>query len=221
MTLGVTGVVWLPRTATGNSTRLLGPGPVPLHVAGGAWGSVAAAFTEASVSIAAVTAALTAGWEGESALLAQAAPRPFRNLDRCHGTEGGGTVGRGPGRRNLLRSRAGNHAVARRNRCRAGCEGHRGLDGRRAERQLRGSRGRRSVARHPRSHGDGGFRAGLLAPDRQDHVRSSARHRVRFRQWPRQVRQRRTDDLARSGCDRRSDGRNAEPGRRRGGRPDR
>lgn len=73
MTLGVTGVVWLPRTATGNSTRLLGPGPVPLHVAGGAWGSVAAAFTEASASIAAVTAALTAGWEGESALLAQAA----------------------------------------------------------------------------------------------------------------------------------------------------
>lgn len=73
MTLGVTGVVWLPRTATGNSTRLLGPGPVPLHVAGGAWGSVAAAFTEASASIAAITAALTAGWEGESALLAQAA----------------------------------------------------------------------------------------------------------------------------------------------------
>lgn len=77
MTLGVTGVVWLPRTATGNSTRLLGPGPVPLHVAGGAWSSVAAAFTEASASIAAVTAALTAGWEGESALLAQAALARF------------------------------------------------------------------------------------------------------------------------------------------------
>ncbi|MCZ4517042.1 PPE domain-containing protein [Rhodococcus ruber] len=77
MTLGVTGVVWLPRTATGNSTRLLGPGPVPLHVAGGAWGSVAAAFTEASASIAAVTAALTAGWEGDSALLAQAALARF------------------------------------------------------------------------------------------------------------------------------------------------
>ncbi len=77
MTLGVTGVVWLPRTATGNSTRLLGPGPVPLHVAGGAWGSVAAAFTEASASIAAVTAALTEGWEGDSALLAQAALARF------------------------------------------------------------------------------------------------------------------------------------------------
>ncbi|MFI8569138.1 PPE domain-containing protein [Rhodococcus sp. NPDC078407] len=77
MTIGVTGVVWLPRTATGNSTRLLGPGPVPLHVAGGAWGSVAAAFTEASASIAAVTASLTAGWEGESALLAQAALARF------------------------------------------------------------------------------------------------------------------------------------------------
>ena len=77
MTLGVTGVVWLPRTATGNSTRLLGPGPVPLHIAGGAWGSVAAAFTEASASIAAVTAALTAGWEGDSALLAQAALARF------------------------------------------------------------------------------------------------------------------------------------------------
>ncbi|MGV8872497.1 MAG: PPE domain-containing protein [Rhodococcus sp. (in: high G+C Gram-positive bacteria)] len=73
----MTGVVWLPRTATGNSTRLLGPGPVPLHVAGGAWGSVAAAFTEASASIAAVTAALTAGWEGDSALLAQAALARF------------------------------------------------------------------------------------------------------------------------------------------------
>ncbi|OZC88923.1 hypothetical protein CH254_11960 [Rhodococcus sp. 06-412-2C] len=70
-------MVWLPRTATGNSTRLLGPGPVPLHVAGGAWGSVAAAFTEASASIAAVTAALTAGWEGDSALLAQAALARF------------------------------------------------------------------------------------------------------------------------------------------------
>jgi PPE-repeat protein len=55
----------------------LGPGPVPLHVAGGAWGSVAAAFTEASVSIAAITTALTAGWEGESALLAQAALARF------------------------------------------------------------------------------------------------------------------------------------------------
>ncbi|WP_232433585.1 PPE domain-containing protein [Rhodococcus sp. AW25M09] len=73
----MTGVVWLPRTATGNSMRLLGPGPVPLHVAGGAWGSVAAAFTEASASIAAVTAALTAGWEGDSALLAQAALARF------------------------------------------------------------------------------------------------------------------------------------------------
>lgn len=73
MTLGVTGVVWLPRTATVNSgALLLGTGPAPLIGAAGAWGSVAAAYTDASITVGRVMAVLAAGWEGEAANAAQA-----------------------------------------------------------------------------------------------------------------------------------------------------
>ncbi|WP_072805689.1 PPE domain-containing protein [Rhodococcoides yunnanense] len=73
MTLGVTGVVWLPRTAMVNSTALLaGAGPAPLATASGAWQSVAAAYTDTSVTITRVMAVLAAGWEGEAANAAQA-----------------------------------------------------------------------------------------------------------------------------------------------------
>lgn len=73
MTLGVTGVVWLPRTATVNSgALLLGTGPAPLVGAAGAWGSVAAAYTDASITVGRVMAVLAAGWEGEAANAAQA-----------------------------------------------------------------------------------------------------------------------------------------------------
>lgn len=73
MTLGVTGVVWLPRTATVNSTTLLaGAGAPPLAAAAGAWQAVAAAYTDASITIGRVMAVLAAGWEGEAANAAQA-----------------------------------------------------------------------------------------------------------------------------------------------------
>lgn len=73
MTLGVTGVVWLPRTATVNSTSLLtGAGPTPLAAAAGAWESVALAYTDTSITLGRVMAILAAGWEGEAANAAQA-----------------------------------------------------------------------------------------------------------------------------------------------------
>ncbi|SNT26997.1 PPE domain-containing protein [Rhodococcoides kyotonense] len=73
MTLGVTGVVWLPRTAMVNSTTLLaGAGPAPLATASGAWQSVAAAYSDASITLTRVMAVLAAGWEGAAADAAQA-----------------------------------------------------------------------------------------------------------------------------------------------------
>ncbi|OAK51970.1 PPE domain-containing protein [Rhodococcoides kyotonense] len=73
MTLGVTGVVWLPRTAMVNSTTLLaGAGPAPLAAASGVWQSVAAAYTDAAVTVTRVMAILAAGWEGSTADAAQA-----------------------------------------------------------------------------------------------------------------------------------------------------
>ena len=72
MTLGVTGVVWLPRTATVNSASLLaGAGPAPLAAAAGAWQAVAAAYTDASITVGRVMAVLAAGWEGDAANAAQ------------------------------------------------------------------------------------------------------------------------------------------------------
>jgi PPE-repeat protein len=73
MTLGVTGVVWLPRMAMVNSTTLLaGAGPAPLAVAAGTWQSVAAAYTDAALTVTRVMAILAAGWEGSTADAAQA-----------------------------------------------------------------------------------------------------------------------------------------------------
>ncbi|MDJ0394336.1 PPE domain-containing protein [Rhodococcus sp. G-MC3] len=73
MTLGVTGVVWLPRTATVNSTTLMaGGGAAPLAAASAAWQSVAASYADASITVGRVMALLAAGWEGEAANAAQA-----------------------------------------------------------------------------------------------------------------------------------------------------
>lgn len=73
MTLGVTGVVWLPRTATGNSMTLLaGAGAAPVAAAASAWGSVAAAYSDAAITVSRVMAVLAAGWEGDAANAAQA-----------------------------------------------------------------------------------------------------------------------------------------------------
>lgn len=73
MTLGVTGVVWFPRTATVNSSTLLaGAGPTPLAAASGAWQSVAAAYADTAITVGRVMAVLAAGWEGDAANAAQA-----------------------------------------------------------------------------------------------------------------------------------------------------
>ncbi|MET0316515.1 MAG: PPE domain-containing protein [Rhodococcus fascians] len=72
MTLGVTGVVWMPRLAMVNSTSLLaGAGAAPLAAAGGAWQAVAAAYADTSITLTRVMAVLAAGWEGEAANAAQ------------------------------------------------------------------------------------------------------------------------------------------------------
>lgn len=72
MTLGVTGVVWMPRLAMVNSTSLLaGAGAAPLATAGGAWQAVAAAYADTSITLTRVMAVLAAGWEGEAANAAQ------------------------------------------------------------------------------------------------------------------------------------------------------
>ncbi|MGA9872787.1 MAG: PPE domain-containing protein [Rhodococcus sp. (in: high G+C Gram-positive bacteria)] len=73
MTLGVTGVVWFPRTATVNATSLLGgAGAAPLVTAAAAWQSVSVAYADASITVGRVMAVLAAGWEGEAANAAHA-----------------------------------------------------------------------------------------------------------------------------------------------------
>ncbi|NLG54851.1 MAG: PPE domain-containing protein [Rhodococcus sp.] len=78
MTLGLTGVIWLPRGATVNSTTLnAGPGPVPLTAASMAWGSVSANFVDINTTMARVSATLGAAWQGVAAAAALAKIAPF------------------------------------------------------------------------------------------------------------------------------------------------
>lgn len=78
MTLGVTGVVWLPRGATLNSTGLTtGTGPLPIGAAGPAWAGVAAAFAEAAITLGRVRAELTVGWDSPAGNRAVNALGPF------------------------------------------------------------------------------------------------------------------------------------------------
>ncbi|QBJ96672.1 PPE family protein [Rhodococcus sp. ABRD24] len=68
MTMGVTGVVWMPRGATVNATTLTaGAGPVPLTVASTAWTAVSGSFADASATLTRVMAELRTGWEGVAA----------------------------------------------------------------------------------------------------------------------------------------------------------
>lgn len=78
MTLGTTGVVWLPRGATVNSTSLTtGTGPLPIGAAGPAWAAVAAAFTDADITLTRVAAELGPNWEGTTGGTALTALGPF------------------------------------------------------------------------------------------------------------------------------------------------
>jgi PPE-repeat protein len=71
MTVGLTGVVWLPRGAEVNSAALsAGAGPVPLTGAGTAWAGVASALADAGATLARVSAELGAGWQGAAATAA-------------------------------------------------------------------------------------------------------------------------------------------------------
>ncbi|CAM3140482.1 PPE domain-containing protein [Prescottella defluvii] len=78
MTTGVTGVVWMPRGATVNSTTLTaGAGPVPLSAASPAWAAVAEGFVDAGATLHRVMAELRAGWEGVAAEAALGRIAPF------------------------------------------------------------------------------------------------------------------------------------------------
>ncbi|WP_072691373.1 PPE domain-containing protein [Rhodococcus marinonascens] len=78
MTMGLTGVIWLPRGATANSTALAaGAGPVPLSVASAAWTALSASFADANLTLIRVMAELAAGWQGVSAAAALAKIAPF------------------------------------------------------------------------------------------------------------------------------------------------
>ncbi|AOW93806.1 hypothetical protein BFN03_17225 [Rhodococcus sp. WMMA185] len=78
MTMGLTGVIWLPRGATANSTALsAGAGPVPLSVASSAWTALSASFADANLTLVRVMAELSAGWQGTSAAAALAKIAPF------------------------------------------------------------------------------------------------------------------------------------------------
>lgn len=78
MTLGLTGVIWLPRGATVNSTTLnAGAGPVPLSVATGAWTALSAAFVDADATLIRVMAELGAGWQGVTSAAAISKITPF------------------------------------------------------------------------------------------------------------------------------------------------
>ncbi|MDT2004616.1 PPE family protein [Rhodococcus opacus] len=78
MTMGLTGVIWLPRGATVNSTTLVaGAGPVPLSAASAAWTALSTSFVDANLTLVRVMAELAAGWQGVSAVAALAKITPF------------------------------------------------------------------------------------------------------------------------------------------------
>ena len=65
MTVGITGVVWLPRTAPVNSTALhAGAHGAPLTTAATAWAALGAAYADATVTAARVIAELGLGLQG-------------------------------------------------------------------------------------------------------------------------------------------------------------
>ncbi|RVW02135.1 PPE domain-containing protein [Rhodococcus xishaensis] len=78
MAIGVTGVVWIPRGATVNSTALsAGAGPVPLSGASPAWTSIAESFVDAGATLTRVMQELRTGWTGVAADAALARLAPF------------------------------------------------------------------------------------------------------------------------------------------------
>ena len=73
MTAGVTGVFWLPRKALANSTMLhSGAHAVPISAAAGAWGTLAAAYAEATATMVRVMAEIGVGLQGVNGVAALA-----------------------------------------------------------------------------------------------------------------------------------------------------
>ncbi|MFE5288024.1 PPE domain-containing protein [Nocardia sp. NPDC056611] len=69
MTLGITGVFWLPRMAEINSLSLnTGAHAIPIAAAGGAWGGLTAAWVDAATTVARVMAEIGIGLEGVNGL---------------------------------------------------------------------------------------------------------------------------------------------------------
>lgn len=69
MTLGITGVCWLPRMAEINSLSLnTGAHAIPIAAAGGAWGGLSAAWVDATTTVARVMAEIGVGLEGVNGL---------------------------------------------------------------------------------------------------------------------------------------------------------
>ncbi|MTE12005.1 PPE domain-containing protein [Nocardia aurantiaca] len=69
MTLGITGVFWLPRMAELNSVSLdTGTHAIPLAAAGTAWGALTASWVDASTTVARVMAEIGIGLEGLNGL---------------------------------------------------------------------------------------------------------------------------------------------------------
>lgn len=69
MTLGITGVFWLPRMAELNSISLnTGAHAIPIAAAGNAWGGLTAAWVDATTTVARVMAEIGVGLEGVNGL---------------------------------------------------------------------------------------------------------------------------------------------------------
>ncbi|GAA5047066.1 PPE domain-containing protein [Nocardia callitridis] len=69
MTAGITGVVWLPRTAEVNCATLYsGAHAIPIAAAGGAWGLLTAAWVDATATVVRVMAELGVGMQGVNGL---------------------------------------------------------------------------------------------------------------------------------------------------------
>ncbi|GAB3211595.1 PPE domain-containing protein [Nocardia tengchongensis] len=69
MTVGITGVCWLPRMAEINSVTLdAGAHAIPIVAAGGAWSGLTAAWVDATTTVARVMAEIGVGLEGSNGL---------------------------------------------------------------------------------------------------------------------------------------------------------
>ncbi|MFE3291782.1 PPE domain-containing protein [Rhodococcus sp. NPDC059234] len=107
MTMGFTGVVWLPRGATWNSTALnAGVGPVQLAAASSAWTALTASLADATATLTKVMGELGAGWQGLAFDTALSKLVPFHAWTATAGAMAATTAAKAA-------TEAGAHTVAR------------------------------------------------------------------------------------------------------------